>query len=195
MNTCIYPFRMVSNMEIQWITCGILWICKQKGLFGTTIPPYLGVTVAPWCRGPVAQVPLHHRWSHWWFPTASHFFGKGGSMWLNHQASLVFHEFSHPESFLDSGKGWSIMMKKAFRFLITGSTWLADFKCWRLAKRTCRGGSSRPIVWMQLASVLLARLVRAGWWLQNVAATTWGDLPKWPTTLWKSNMAMEDPHL
>ena len=47
MNTCIYPFRMVSNMEIQWITCGILWICKQKGLFGTTIPPYLGVTVAP----------------------------------------------------------------------------------------------------------------------------------------------------
>lgn len=32
MNTCIYPFRMVSNMEIQWITCGILWICKQTGL-------------------------------------------------------------------------------------------------------------------------------------------------------------------
>ena len=91
--------------------------------------------VAPWCRAPVAQVPLHHRWSHWWFPTASHFFGKGGSMWLNHQQSLVFHEFSHPESFLDSGKGWSIMIKKAFRFLITGSTWLADFKCWRLAKK------------------------------------------------------------
>ena len=86
------------------------------------------------------------------------FHGKGGSLWLNHQARLVFHEFSHPESFLDSGKGWSIMIKKAFRFLITGSTWLADFKCWRLAKKTCRGGSSHPIVWMQLASVLLARL-------------------------------------
>ena len=87
------------------------------------------------------------------------FFGKGGSMWLNHQQSLVFHEFSHPESFLDSGKGWSIMIKKAFRFLITGSTWLADFKCWRLAKKHVG-----VVLHIQLYECSLPRCFLHGWW-------------------------------
>ena len=70
MNTCIYPFRMVSSMEIQWITCGILWICKQKGLFGTTIPPAQRAARSHSITGgPLGDPQLWMTWNHMKLPS------------------------------------------------------------------------------------------------------------------------------
>ena len=66
--------------------------------------------VAPWCRAPVAQVPLHHRWSHWWFPTASHFLGRVAQCGSTTNRVWYFMNFPILKVFLTVEKGdllWS----------------------------------------------------------------------------------------